>query len=512
MLAAEKYVFEGWFTDATCTTKYVKSVTAITSDITLYAKFTGASFEHEKADGTKTYFTSLSGAFAKGSGTIKMLKDSTVSTRITIQNSIGQPVNNIILDLGGKTLTNTVADATYRAILIHKSNSLTVKNGTINFTAGDGFYLNNGHLTLDNDVDINATNHTAVVIVKGSTLTTAADINSGSDFAIAGNGTDGNGNTTVNVNGGTITSDVIAIYQPQSGALNISDGIITGSTAVYAKSGTTNITGGTLIGNGEKVAYNPMGDGASATGDALVIDNCGYPGGVPEVSITGGIFNSTHAKAVGSYANGELSPITGFITGGTFSSDPTAYVDTSSYRVVDNDDGTYTVVNSEADEFVPGTYTITDAIVGTEIDVSTAITGLPEGATAAETLYTATEAGTAEVDVVITFADSSTTTVQVSVTAAAAPVDKAALTSAIDAEYSDGDARTTYELTEADYTEATWTAYITAISDAITVEENAEADQAAVDAAAAAIGTAKGNLVFAGKADLDAAKAEQQTH
>lgn len=156
---------------------------------------------------------------------------------------------------------------------------------------------------------------------------------------------------------------------------------------------------------------------------------------------------------------------------------------------------------------MPGTYTITDAIVGTEIDVSTAITGLPEGATAAETLYTATEAGTAEVDVVITFADSSTTTVQVSVTAAAAPVDKAALTSAIDAEYSDGDARTTYELTEADYTEATWTAYITAISDAITVEENAEADQAAVDAAAAAIGTAKGNLVFAGKADLDAAKA-----
>jgi hypothetical protein len=130
----------------------------------------------------------------------------------------------------------------------------------------------------------------------------------------------------VNVIGGKITSDVIAIYQPQSGSLNISGGIITGSTAVYAKSGTTNITGGTLIGNGEKVDYTYHGSGANATGDALVIDNCGYPGGTPEVSITGGIFNSTNAAAVGSYANGELSPITGFITGGTFSSDPTAHV------------------------------------------------------------------------------------------------------------------------------------------------------------------------------------------
>ena len=346
VLAAENYVFEGWFTDATCTTKYVKSVTAITSDITLYAKFTEASFEHQAANGTKTYFTSLSSSvWKKGSGTITMLKDTSISLATTVRVSAITKNANFILDLGGKTLTSTAVDEYRRAIWVIDGNHLTVRNGTIEFTSEDGFQLNTGHLTLEDDVTIKANNHTAVVLFNGSTLTTEAVINSGSDFAIAGNGTDGYGNTTVNVNGGTITSDVIAIYQPQSGALNISDGIITGSTAVYAKSGTTTISGGTMNGNGTAAAYTYNGDGAAATGDALVIDNCGYPGGMPVVSITGGTFNSTHAKAVGSYANGDLSPITGFITGGTFSSDPTAHV-ASGYAANANV-GTWEVIAAE---------------------------------------------------------------------------------------------------------------------------------------------------------------------
>ena len=39
VLVAAGYTFEGWFTDATCTTAYVPAADAITADITLYAKF-----------------------------------------------------------------------------------------------------------------------------------------------------------------------------------------------------------------------------------------------------------------------------------------------------------------------------------------------------------------------------------------------------------------------------------------------------------------------------------------
>jgi hypothetical protein len=84
--------------------------------------------------------------------------------------------------------------------------------------------------------------------------------------------------------------------------------------------------------------------------------------------------------------------------------------------------------------------------------------------------------------------------------------DKTALTAAINAEYSDGANRTTLALTEADYTSGSWTAYTNAIAAAITVEADAGATQTQIDDAAALIGTTKSALVFAGLADLNAAK------
>lgn len=37
---------------------------------------------------------------------------------------------------------------------------------------------------------------------------------------------------------------------------------------------------------GAKADYNFNGNGANPTGDALVIDNCSYPGGAPTASVT----------------------------------------------------------------------------------------------------------------------------------------------------------------------------------------------------------------------------------
>ena len=295
-------------------------------------------FKFESAStGAISYSTSFSG----GNGTSTLLRDYSTSSRMTFGSSMIRN-QTCTLDLNGHTMTNSGSSSTYRAFLVTNGCDLTVKNGTINFTADDGFYLNTGHLTLEDDVTINAGSHSAVVLINGSTLNTAADINSLGTFAIAGNGTAGNGDTTVNVTGGIITSDVTAIYQPQSGALNISGGTITGATAVYAKSGNITISGGTLNGIGLSAEYNSDGDGANATGDALVIDNCGYPGGAPVVSVTGGTFNSSNASTVGSYAkDANFTALTGFISGGIYYTAPDETLIATGYQY--NSDTKYVV-------------------------------------------------------------------------------------------------------------------------------------------------------------------------
>ncbi|HEX8994110.1 MAG TPA: hypothetical protein VF803_02555, partial [Candidatus Paceibacterota bacterium] len=86
-------------------------------------------------------------------------------------------------------------------------------------------------------------------------------------------------------------------------------------------------------------------------------------------------------------------------------------------------------------------------------------------------------------------------------------VNKTALTAAINAEYSDGAARTTLILQAADYTLASQQAYITTLDAAIAVEASATATQAQVDAATASIAAVKATLVFANQAAMDAAVA-----
>ena len=145
-------------------------------------------------------------------------------------------------------------------------------------------------------------------------------------YGVVGNGS--RYDTDITINGGTIkgikANDCTGIYHPQKGNLTISGGTIEGATGVYVKSGDVkaSVSAGTIKGVGTNCkAYDPArkGDGCDPTGDALVIDNCGYPGGTPTVSILGGTFISTNHKAVASYAKTGYPTVTGFINGGTFS-------------------------------------------------------------------------------------------------------------------------------------------------------------------------------------------------
>ena len=298
---------------------------SLTGDITTYTQ-EEAAFKITKADNTVSYSTDLSLLQATGT-TVTLLKDFTTTSSPNCGSTM-YTNKSIILDLGGKTLYVNTSTSSYNScIRILEGCGLTIKNGTIEMTPttsnkSNGIYVDNAcSLIIEPTATINAHGVSAVTVWGTATLETAGTLYAENDFVIAGNGSAGNGGYNVTIAGGSVTSDgQPAIYHPNTGTVTISGGEITGATAIYQKCGTLNITGGTITGNGTKTDFVHNGNGANATGDAVVIENCGYPGGTPAPSITGGTFISTNAKAVASYAYGERQPVTGFISAGTFSS------------------------------------------------------------------------------------------------------------------------------------------------------------------------------------------------
>lgn len=202
-----------------------------------------------------------------------------------------------------------------------------------------------GDLTLGEGLTVEAAN--CAVFVRDGKLTTSANLTvTGELGAIQ---TNGSATADVTVNGGNLTApDTTAtIYWPSTGKLTINGGTITGGTAVYMKSGALEITGGKLVATGAKSDYVYDGNGCSATGAALVIENVGGSTGYEEitsVSITGGTFESANSAAVASYTAGNegVEAKTGFISGGTFSSDVSDLC-AEGYKAAQNEDGTYGV-------------------------------------------------------------------------------------------------------------------------------------------------------------------------
>ena len=212
------------------------------------------------------------------------------------QNTISK---NLTLDLNGKTLTGRLtADA----------GDVTVKNGTV-VGRVDGY--DNTNLVIDEDAKIQGQ-----LIVWGDgefdkdgcktpTVTVKGEITNTGDSAISTNGTDKSGAKIIIDEKAKITSaDEIAIYLP-SGNLTVNGGEITGATAIYQKSGSLVINGGTITGNGAKTEYNHNGNGAYATGDAIVVESCSYPNGAPLTNIYGGTLNTSNGLQVGYYENND---------------------------------------------------------------------------------------------------------------------------------------------------------------------------------------------------------------
>lgn len=263
-------------------------------------------------------------------GTLTLTED----LKLTEDVSLAQ---DVVIDLGGHTLD--LGDA---SVLITSGN-VTVKNGVAKANI-DAFKVESAGsavLNIEEDADVIAGDCAVILKKEGAVLNTAGDLTStgGAYAAIQGNGAIENGGIEVNITGGTIKSADVGVYFPGTTELNITGGTIEGKTAVYHKSGELTISGGTLKAFGEKAPYVHGNNGCEATGDALVIEACDYPGGVPAVSITGGTFISENAKSIGYYQQSEEYSLEDelFIYNGTFSDLPVDYAVANSTLTLNND-------------------------------------------------------------------------------------------------------------------------------------------------------------------------------
>ncbi|MBP5492703.1 MAG: DUF4214 domain-containing protein [Clostridiales bacterium] len=339
-----------------------------------------------------TEYATVSEAFsaAQAGDTITLTADSTVTSLPNVDKSI-------TLDLNGHVLTDT--STSMYVLAITSGATFTVKdssaaaNGKFSYVATSGIYASCGFFTLEsgtlesgsafvvsvyeggitvNGGTINALNTKGYALytfnqngpfinVNGGTINssgygvafsdcsgsftmTGGTINAAL-FGLSTNGMNKNA-VKMTLSGGTISSNTIGVYIP-SGDMTISGGTVTGETAVYIKSGSLTIVGGTLNGTGDAKGYQYYGKGAYPTGDALVVDNCGYPNGAPKVIISGGTFTSKNAKDVGTYAYGSgNSPVSGFISGGVFSKPVEEANCAAGYYPITNPDGTYGVSNA----------------------------------------------------------------------------------------------------------------------------------------------------------------------
>lgn len=251
-------------------------------------------------------------------------------------------------------------------------------------------YVNqNANVTIDKDTTITATDATSsapypTIFISGQdsdgntydpTLNIYGTVSAAKAPAIQGNGTD-RGTSHINIyDGALVKSNKLAIYLPQICDVNITGGTVTGYCGIGIKSGTLNISGGTVQGVAND---NVIGDqysqtnGISYDGSAIMIDSyIGYAGNVTINISDNAKIESLHSTAIREIGNdksqtnmvalnitgGEITGADGSdavlvretttptvaISGGTFSSAVKEEYCADGFIPTLNEDGTYGV-------------------------------------------------------------------------------------------------------------------------------------------------------------------------
>ncbi len=203
-----------------------------------------------------------------------------------------------------------------------------------------GYYQTAAYNALDASANVKTT---SAVINEGVTIET-------SEYAVSTNGSYHPVDLTIN--GGALTSsESTGIYFPGYGTLTIDDGEITGVTGIEIRAGELNMSGGTVTGTGSPIATAPNGNGTTSLGAGIAVAQHTTKLSIT-VNITGGSVNGHSAlyesnpqkngpedigKVNVTISGGEFKAINGgtnavysedckgFISGGIFSSNPSAY-------------------------------------------------------------------------------------------------------------------------------------------------------------------------------------------
>ena len=222
------------------------------------------------------------------------------STGIAISVPVGKKAT---IDLNGHSITGN------NTLIQVSGGEAVIKNGTIDGVGHSVTVTNGGKLVIE-DAQILSTASNAVSVYDGGSLTvesgklkaqefgvlvtTGAElvINGGiiegvDNCSMGGNGTAGQGDTVMTINGGTLISHIstpgyiaCGIYSPNSGIINFNGGeIISDGCGICMRAGQVNINGGTIRANGATNVFGKVGDSRVVVGPYAVVydESAKYP-------------------------------------------------------------------------------------------------------------------------------------------------------------------------------------------------------------------------------------------
>lgn len=357
-----------------------------------------------------TYYKTLEAALEAAStgNTVALLKDAHVASSISIAKAV-------TIDLQGKDISLS-EDSTADLFTLASGANLTIKstgdaNGTIsvptttynavvNVGNNSTFTLESGKVIGDYTVFAGKVTGATINVNGGSiegnygitaygtgTLNdviinvTGGEIKSTSQAAISTNGGSDKGGVNLTVTGGRIISeDGLGIYLPGiNGKTTVTNGTITGKTAIELRAGDLIVSGGSITGTGHPVSVNPNGSGSTTDGVGISVaqhttkrnTKLTISGGTisgfsaiyesnPQnngaedlakvtLNITGGNFAAINGGTLSVYSEDK----TGFISGGYFTTDPTTYV-ASGYAAKSSNKPNYAymVATKESEEVI----------------------------------------------------------------------------------------------------------------------------------------------------------------
>lgn len=374
--------------------------------------------EGDGNEGTPTpYATDITDTGASTSTLQSQIDSASSGSTLTLNQDYTESKDNTITIPQDKSITLDLANHTLKGQL-SVLGDLTIKNGTVKaYDNSAGIYAY-GKLTLDSVTLTGAakplkdTDHTSLIYVcLGSNVTIDADskviatdttaanpdpaifignehgssstsqtlniygeVSTAKAPSIQGNGSDRSVSHINIYDGAKVKSNKVAIFLPQPCEVNMTGGTVEGYCGIGIKSGTLNLSGGTVNGITNDTVIGDQHSspgGISYDGSAILIDSyIGYAGqvkinisgdatvksnystaireignnasqtNVVAVTVTGGKVLSGTSKDAIQMRKAFVSTVS--LTGGTFSSDVSQYCE-KNYYAEENEDSTYTV-------------------------------------------------------------------------------------------------------------------------------------------------------------------------